>query len=465
MQSNLAMAPAMIVVSALLSGFGVCTQARGQAAARFAIVEIGNIGFSYSATPRAINNNGVVVGDTFDISIGRVRSFVWRDGVVEFLPPLTEGFSATAYDVNEEGEATGVSYVQMSVQHAVKWLADGTAIDMGTLGGEDSFGWDISDSGQIAGSSDRPDGVRHPCLWEDGQMIDLGDLGRPSGGAKAINESRQLVGVSGIQPLSSRAFLWEDGQMINLGTLPNGSFSIAEDINNGGLIAGYATASTGERQAVVWENRVIRSIHRSSIGYESHAYAINSVNQIVGYLDVDGEFDHISGFLYEGAGPMVDLLTVLPPRHTWRQLLAPLDINDRGEIVAYGDRIGGLNQEYTAVLITPVHPTLTLQGPQPGNAGTVNGMRVTGCTPGERIAFFYSTTGGGTLVPGCNHTDGVTLQLDDPIQIGTAVANQNGVATLTRFVPTAARNLGGVLIQAVQQNGCAISQLVVHEFE
>lgn len=133
----------VVSLSILISGFIHCSTARGQEAARFAIVDMGNIGFSNSATPRAINNRGTVVGDTFDISIGRVRSFVWRDGVVEFLPPLTEGFSATAYDINEAGEATGVSYVQMSVQHAVKWLADGTAIDLGTLGGEDSFGYGI----------------------------------------------------------------------------------------------------------------------------------------------------------------------------------------------------------------------------------------------------------------------------------------------------------------------------------
>ncbi len=455
----------LVATAALVGGLGLCTQARGQEAARFAIVDMGNIGFSNTATPRAINNRGTVVGDTFDISIGRVRAFVWRDGVVEFLPSLTEGFSATAYDVNEDGEATGVSYVQMSVQHAVKWLADGTAIDMGTLGGEDSFGYGISDAGLVAGSSDRPDGVRHACLWENGQLIDLGDLGRPASGATAVNESRQVVGIAGIQPFGNRAFLWEDGEIFDLGTLPNGAQSIANDINDAGVIAGYATASTGERHAVVWENRAIRSIHRPAIGYESLGYAINSMNQIVGYLDVDGEFDHVGGFLYEGNGPMVNLLTLLPPRHTWRQIVTGFDINDLGEIVTYGDRDGGSNYAYTAVLITPVHPTLTLQGPQPGRAGTLNGLRVTGCTPGERVSFFYSTHGGGTLVPGCNHTDGVTLQLDDPIQIGSAVANQNGVATLTRFVPIGARNLGDVLIQAVQQNGCRISQLVVERFE
>ena len=146
-------------------------------------------------------------------------------------------------------------------------------------------------------------------------------------------------------------------------------------------------------------------------------------------------------------------------------MLGFTDINNAGEIVAYGDLIGGSNSTYRGVLITPVHPTLTLQGPQPGNANAINGLRVTGCTPGARIHFYYSTQGGGTLVPGCNHTDGVTFQLDNPILIGSVTANANGIATLTRFVPGPARNLGDILIQAIEPGNCKISQLVVHQFD
>ncbi len=456
---------ALVGVLLLVGGFGSMSQARGQEAARFAIVEIGNIGSSYSATPRAINNNGVVTGGTYDLATHTIRVFRWRNGVVEYLDPPIPGAGAEGYDINDLGEVVGYAIVAQNIIHAMHWLADGSVVEIGTFGGPWSRAYGMNDLGQIVGSADLPGSGSHPFLLESGQMIDLGDLGRASGGATAINEYRQVVGTSGILPYGSHAFLWEGGEIIDLGTLPNGFQSFANDINDAGVVAGYAIAPTGERQAVVWENRIIRSIHRSSIGYESIAYATNSMNQVVGYLDVDGEFDNISGFLFEGNGPMVNLLTILPPHHTWRQLLAPLDINDLGEIVAYGDRTGGSNQAYTAVLITPVHPTLTLQGPQPGRAGTLNGLRVTGCTPGERITFYYSTHGGGTLVPGCNHTDGVTLQLDDPIQIGSAVANQNGIATLTRFVPTGARNLGDVLIQAVQQNGCKVSQLVVKRFE
>ncbi len=452
------------VLTMVLQGFIQLSVARGQEAARYAIVDIGDIG-GRGTYAWGINNAGDVIASTIDAQTNDLRTVIWSAGVVRFLDPLLPGMDAKPFDINDAGQVVGKSYVALGVEHPVLWLADGTAIDLGTLGGEDSIAYGINDSSQVVGASDLPDQGSHGVLWSDGKMIDLGDLGRPSGGANAINNMGQIVGISGILPSSARAFVWQNGEMTNLGTLPNGSRSDARDINDSGLIAGVAHASNGVDYAVIWEDHVIRSIHNPSIGVQSAANGINSLGQIVGFLDVDRVSEHTSAFYWEPGGSMVDVMTLLPPNHAWRQVLGMNDINDVGEMACYGDLIGGSNGAYRGVLITPVHSALTLQGPQPGRAGTLNGLRVTGCTPGARVSFYYSTHGGGTLVPGCNHTDGVTLQLDDPIQIGSAVANQNGIATLTRFVPTGARNLGDVLIQAVQQNGCKISQLVVKRFE
>ncbi|MCC6907771.1 MAG: DUF3466 family protein [Phycisphaerales bacterium] len=454
-----------LFISGILGAFAHCGVARGQGAASYAIVDVGDFGGRSATIPRAINNNGVIAGTTWDAQSNEIRVFVWRNGVVEYLEPLVPGLDARANDINDLDEIAGYSYTALGARHAVKWLADGTPVDLGTLGGEDSGAYGISASGQVVGGADLPVEGSHSFLWEKGRMIDLGDLGRPSGGANAINEVGQIVGASGILPFSSRAFLWENGEMINLGTLPDGSQSIAYDINDVGVIAGEASNSSSLRNAVLWENRIIRNINNPSLGRYTGAYAINASGQVVGYIDVDFTLEQLQSFFYEDPGPMVDLRSLLPAHHTWRQLLVSLDINDHGEIIAYGDRVGGSDYLYHAVLITPVHPTLTLQGPQPGTAGTLNGIRATGCTPGARVHFFYSTTGGGTLVPGCNHTDGVTLQLENPIRAGTATANANGIATLTRFIPGNASNLGEVLIQAVDADNCQISQLVAHQFE
>ncbi len=84
-------------------------------------------------------------------------------------------------------------------------------------------------------------------------------------------------------------------------------------------------------------------------------------------------------------------------------------------------------------------------------------------TPGARVTFLYSKTGGGTRIPGCDLQQNA-LQLDSPTVIGAAVADSNGVASITRTVPPVARGQT-ILFQAVVQGECAISQLVVFRFE
>jgi hypothetical protein len=88
---------------------------------------------------------------------------------------------------------------------------------------------------------------------------------------------------------------------------------------------------------------------------------------------------------------------------------------------------------------------------------------VTGATPGASVRFVYSKRGGGTAIPGCTLQENC-LQLDTPKVIGTVVADENGDATLTRFVNGDVRG-ATILLQAVVVEECAVSQLVVQRFE
>ncbi len=440
------------------------TAATAQEPYRYAIINVGDIGGN-GTDASAINNSGIVVGHTIDLITGTLEAYVWIDGDSRYLEHLPNADITLASDINDRGDVVGRGHNESGTHRALLWESGtGSPVDLGTLGGAFAEANGLNSRGAIVGGSEFLSSGANPFLWENGNMMALGDFGDPGGTAEAINEQSQIVGAAKGNTFSRvRAFLWDDGDLINLGSLQTDRQSSAADINESELIVGSAQVLDSTSRAVIWRNRNIINIHNDTIGYESFAYAVNELGQVVGGLVVDDFPLEFGAFLYEGSGPMVNLATLLPPRHNWLRLEAGYDINDHGEIVGRAYRRG--SQERHGYLVTPVHPTLTLQGPQPGRAGTLNGLRVTGCTPGERITFYYSTHGGGTLVPGCNHTDGVTLQLDDPIQIGSAVANQNGIATLTRFVPTGARNLGDVLIQAVQQNGCKISQLVVKRFE
>ncbi len=437
--------------------------ALAQESVRYAIINVGDPGGLGLASARAINNEGIIAGVTVDGLSGNLLAFVWQDGSSHYLPLLVGGYDTQPYDINSAGDVVGFARTAQLAQRAVLWPSTGGIIELGTLGGADSTAYGINTQGHVVGGADFLGTDTNPFIWIDGQMTALGDFGDRGGDAQAINDQDQVVGyASGSEFSGVRAFLWENGELINIGSLLSNRNSYAQDINESEVVAGYAHALDSTARAVIWRNRSIINIHNDSLGPQSFAWALNDLDQVVGGLVIDDLPLVFGAFLYENGGPMVNLHTLVPPRNNWSVLDGAFDINNAGEIVGRGYRINGGSSAY---LITPVHPTLTLQGPQPGRAGTLNGLRVTGCTPGARITFYYSTHGGGTLVPGCNHTDGVTLQLDDPIQIGSAVANQNGIATLTRFVPIGARNLGDVLIQAVQQNGCKISQLVVERFE
>src|SRR2546422_894317 len=83
------------------------------------------------------------------------------------------------------------------------------------------------------------------------------DLGTLPGGSMStgngINEAGQVVGYSTTTETGgAQAYLWSDGWMADLGDLGYGGSS-ASDLNDAGLVVGSATASTdGTTHAVLW---------------------------------------------------------------------------------------------------------------------------------------------------------------------------------------------------------------------
>jgi probable HAF family extracellular repeat protein len=111
--------------------------------------------------------------------------------------------------------------------------------------GVSSRAYAINDADQVAGYAS--DGTNfHPFRWTPGVgMVDLGTLGGSNSYAYAINNSGSIVGYSQIAGGGARAFLYQDGTMYDLNTLiPAGSgwiLGAALDINERGHIAGYGT--------------------------------------------------------------------------------------------------------------------------------------------------------------------------------------------------------------------------------
>jgi chitinase len=79
--------------------------------------------------------------------------------------------------------------------HASLW-AHGNLVDLGTLGGDESYASGINDRGQVIGASWTKTGATHAFVWENGAMTDLGHGGNTSE-AFAINTKGQIVGYRG----------------------------------------------------------------------------------------------------------------------------------------------------------------------------------------------------------------------------------------------------------------------------
>ncbi len=105
-------------------------------------------------------------------------------------------------------------------------------------------------------------------------------------------------------------------------------------------------------------------------------------------------------------------------------------------------------------------PDFELLGPVPGTAGKINQFAAGGALPGSRVFFVYSLRTGSTGVPGC---PGLSVDLRGPEVFASVTSDAAGFVSLEVFVPGAAAGRT-VYFQAVDLDGCQVSNLVTHAF-
>ncbi|WP_332847948.1 DUF3466 family protein [Massilia sp. S19_KUP03_FR1] len=219
-----------------------------------ALHDLGTLGYERSFA-QGLNDDGTVVGTAY--SAGARQAFVYASGVVSALP--FDGLS-DASDINNAGlivggksfpDGQGGTYI-----HAYKYVG-GVATDLGTVpDGYNSFSEGVNEAGYVTGTVEvggAPNYPSHPFLYTTGPLQDLGDFGGVFGHGYAINNHDQVVGTAGrfssddlpgdIYP--RRAFLYQNGVLQDLGSLLTNGSSIANDINDAGLIVGV-TATVDE---------------------------------------------------------------------------------------------------------------------------------------------------------------------------------------------------------------------------
>ncbi len=120
------------------------------------------------------------------------------------LKPL-HGTMSYTLDVNLAGQATGVMTDESATSlayHGFFYDPKGGLVDIGGLGGRNTFAVALNDAGVVTGSSQTASGVSHAFVYTPG--VGMRDLGR-RGLASDIGESGSVIGA--LQP-GNHAFVW-----------------------------------------------------------------------------------------------------------------------------------------------------------------------------------------------------------------------------------------------------------------
>lgn len=166
------------------------------------------------------------------------------------------GGGSIATLINESGQVAGEFDFAAESNHAFVWTRTGGAVDLGILGGPESFTVATNDAGQVAGNStpsNAPERLQHAFVWDRNTgMLDLGTLGGNASNAAAMNNAGQVVGIAARVDGVGHAFLWDKSRgMVDLGTL-GGQASRANAINNSGQVGGFAETASANLRAFLW---------------------------------------------------------------------------------------------------------------------------------------------------------------------------------------------------------------------
>lgn len=237
----------------------------------------------HDSAATSISNANHVVGWADVDGFGAVRAFmlrpvngVWfqQSGGVPFpknqlmidLGTLDQGSTVSAaHGVNDDGWVVGYSYVS----------------DTNTSNGEAAYhAFLVVPQGNLWFVDADMDLVND-------LMIDLGTLGGNNSWARDVNNRGQIVGESSTTDRNTRAFLWEAGQMVDLGTL-GGANSSAAAVNENGVVAGWAEDAEGKRQGVLWINRQIVNLNNALLSTQFKQITLSEARDVNDDMEIAG---------------------------------------------------------------------------------------------------------------------------------------------------------------------------------
>ncbi|MGF6274804.1 putative HAF family extracellular repeat protein [Massilia sp. UYP11] len=219
------------------------------------ITDIGTLPGADEALEPVINNKGVITAIAHNTATGFNRGFRWSAlGGITDLGVLAPGAAESSYPraINDAGIIVGDSWAFGNDYHAFLWTFGTGMIDIHTNASNDSTPVGISAFGQVAGNYHVDGEDWRGYVWTFGTgMVDIAPpavrtevFGMTSGG--------RITGQIGDPIIGSRAMTWtQTGGLVDLGTL-GGTISSGRGANNKGQVVGSAQTGAGPVHAYVW---------------------------------------------------------------------------------------------------------------------------------------------------------------------------------------------------------------------
>lgn len=333
--------------------------------------------------PRSINNAGEVAGIQYILrpnGVSGSQAAVFRGGAWVLIDDLSDPFPDNGFNsysllmgINDLGQAVGYSYKIIDPVSPYDTLYRGATVGRDELAlselplEADVYPEAINASGRVVGSRDQyldpyPDYNDAVAFdMQSDHVIDLAALlpaPREDSYAKDVNKGGDVVGYAWITGQAWRSFLYrEDASSLQMLESPDGSHvSWALAINDRRVIAGQGVlAGIGSRQAVLFDTDTgtISGLGMPQNALFSQANDLNSGGDVVGSMALNPGGDR--AFLYRD-GVLHDLNDLIPAASGWT-LRDAYSINDKGQIVGFGNPPGSPNQ-IGYYLLTPTPPSL-----------------------------------------------------------------------------------------------------------
>jgi probable HAF family extracellular repeat protein len=271
--------------------------------------------------PWHLSNSGQVAGKT-----SRNQAAVWsRRRGLQLLPVPKASSESEARGSNVSGYVIG--FTTGNDQVSAFTYKNGK---LALLPDKNSKAFAVNDSGEVVGESEV--GGKPPVaavLWKNGRLISLG--GCCGGAAKGVNHRGQIIGDLYDQAGRYKAFLWEGARLQTIGS--GSAYSSAIALND----AGHVLLQEMERGIFLWRGPGSSVRIEVPNGQPADGRALNNADEVVGAFGPYFDADH--AFLWSEKDGFRDLNGLIPANSGWKLQVAT-GINDRDEIVGFGDHNG-----------------------------------------------------------------------------------------------------------------------------